>query len=467
MRGDPPRVAPLPVAFLTGAIFVLAFLVRLAWVEAVQSPFDSIYSDMDGYASRADALLAGTTPGDPRIFSIYPPGTHCALAFEFWLFGRHSVHAIGVVQALVAALPAPLMAALTLRLVPSLRAAAATGLIVAFWYPQVSYVGFFSSEVWFSALVTLQAWLAAHPWKRARSLLFVGAASAASFVVRPQFLLTWGMQMVPQGLRLVWRPGRGAVLRRIAWLALPLALMIGVTATRFHRLSGHWGLIAQSAGTRLWADTDVCKIASHWRTSDGADYNYWFSPPSKPALKPSDTVTFEGFIVDPDILDAIRRERMRGVPLRDRVRRKFHNIELLLVDNLPWPESNYHNEVSFLGLGPISRYSMLKTFRDILLYAGLPLSAIGLTLGRKNKAMYMLLVNIVTIVFTAAFFFGEARYLVPYDPFILLLAVVGCYELYGRIPRFVRRMLPRGQRKSAFHTRGVAESQGTMGNGHR
>lgn len=445
------------------AVFVLAFVARLLWAETVLSPFDSIYSDMEGYVSRADALLDGSTPGDPRLLALFPPGTHTILAIEFRLFGRNAVHTFAVVHSLVDALPAPLCAALILRLIPSLWAAAAAGLAVAFWYPHVAYVGFFSSEVWFSALVVLQTWLAARPWARTRSLLLVGMATAATFVVRPQFLLTWGLQMIPEGYRFVFRRRRARTFWRIVCFSLPLALMIGVTATRFHRLSGHWGLIAESAGTRLWADTDVCKIESHWQTPDGGHYEYWFSPPSKPAVKPSDTVSFEGYIVDPHILDQIRRERLRGVSLRDRVARRIGNIELLLVNNLPWPESNYHDDVSiFRRTDGVSRHHLLEDFRDVLLYAGLPFCLWGLLLGKKNWTLYVLATNLFTIVFTAAFFFGEARYLIPYDPFILLLAVVGCHEVFllarnaaSRVIRTLRMTLRslRGARRSSLAVR--------------
>jgi hypothetical protein len=432
------------VAVVLIAVFLVAFAVRLLWAETVQSPFDSIYSDMQGYVSRADDLLAGRIPGDPRILSIYPPGTHTIIAGEFWLFGRNSRHAIAVVHALVDALPATLAAAITLQLVSSVGAAAVAGLAVALWYPHACFVGFFSSEVWFAALVTLQAWLAGRQWSRTRSMLLVGAASAASFVVRPQFLLTWGLQMLPYGLRFLLGPERKGVLLRIVCLTLPLAIMISLTATRFHRLTGRWGLIAQSAGTRLWADTDVCKIESHWRTADGGEYSWWFSPPSKPALKPSDSVSFEGFIVDPDILDRIRLERLRGVPLRDRLARKINNVKLLLVNNLPWPENNYHEDVSILlRTEGVPRFRLLEAFRDILLYAGIPLCFVGLALGRKNRAMYVVASNLVTIVVTAAFFFGEARYLVPYVPFILVMAVVGCHALYGEGRKAVLRVLRR------------------------
>jgi hypothetical protein len=436
------------VAAIFLGIFALAFTVRVLWILTVQSPLDAVYSDMAGYVDRAEQLLEGRVPPDLRLSTIFPPGAHTLVAAEFWAFGRNARNAIAVVHALVGALAAPFMFLLARQLTPSLLAATLAGVLVAVWYPHVSFGGFFSTEIWFSAAIAVQAWLATHRWKRPPGLLAEGAASAIAFVVRPQFFLTWAMQMGVRGLSFLWRPGKARAFRRIVWVALPMALMMTATSVRFHHLTGRWGLIAQSAGTRLWADTDICQIESTWKLPNGGELHYWFSPPSKPAKKPSDYVKFTGFIVDPDILDAIRLERMRGVSWRDRFLRKVHNVQLLLVENLPWPESNYHDDISVLRLTDgIRRSDLMEFCRDALLYAGLPLCAIGLALGRRNRALFVVATNLLTIVITAAFFFGEARYLIPYQPFILLMDVVGAYELLVRLRRFVARMVRRSSRQ--------------------
>jgi hypothetical protein len=80
---------------------------------------------------------------------------------------------------------------------------------------------------------------------------------------------------------------------------------------------------------------------------------------------------------------------------------------------------------------------------DALLLVVLPLAALGLVLGRRNRAMLIVAANVGTVIFSGAFFFGEARYNVPYAPFALLLSVVGVYELLSRVWRFVRRRATR------------------------
>jgi hypothetical protein len=94
--------------YFAAATFFLAFAVRMLWTVRVQSPFTAIYSDMGGYVMRAEHLLAGTTPGEPRILAIWPWGTHAIVALELLLFGKKHVLAIDVLHSLVGAIPAAL-----------------------------------------------------------------------------------------------------------------------------------------------------------------------------------------------------------------------------------------------------------------------------------------------------------------------------------------------------------------------
>jgi len=420
-------------------VFVIAFVVRLSWLVHVQSPLDSVYSDMAGYVDRAEQLLQHRMPAEPKVLALFPPGTHFIVALEFLAFGRNGRMGIAIAHALVGSVPAACAVALTVQLVPSLIAGALAGLLVAFWYPQVAFTGFFSSELWFAAAIAVQAWLGGRRWRRPAGEGLVGITSAAAIVIRSQFMLTWAIETAAVGLSRLRTRGLRRALLDVAFLAVPVAVTLTMTSLRFHRLTGRWGLVNESAGNRLWADTDVCKIEASWRTPNGEEWSYWFSPPSKPSVKPSDTVTFRGYVVDPEILGRITAERTRGVPLRDRLRRRVHNVSLLLFENLPWPESNYHEPVRFVGFGSVDRHAIGEWFRAVLLFPVLPLGALGLALGRRNRTMFVLAANLFTLVFAAAFFFGEARYHVPYDPFFLVLAVVGAYELLRRAARHVAR----------------------------
>jgi hypothetical protein len=423
--------APPGVAIIAAGAFVLAFVVRFVWIVEVQSPLDAVYSDMGGYVDRAEGLLTHTMPSDPRVLTLYPFGTHLLLALEFALLGRHAARAIAIAHALVGAVPAACAPVLMGHLVPRRWAALLAGVAVALWFPQVSYASYFLSEIWFSAAIGLHACLAVRAWKHPNRSLGAGIAAAVAFVVRPQFLLTWVSTIACQTLSLLRRRGLRGGVRGAAWLALPLALTLGVSSVRLHALSGHWGLIAESGANRLWADTDVCKISSSWRTPDGGELAYWFSPPSKQPCKASGAVKFTGFIGDPDILDGIRRAHLRGVPWTRRLSRMAGNVRLLVDGNLPWPENNYRSPW---------RAALQEWFARAFRLVVLPLCALGLLLGPRNATLLVLAANLATVIVAAALFFGEARYHVPYDPFAIVLAIVGARELGVRGLAAARRL---------------------------
>jgi hypothetical protein len=159
------RVLP-DIAVIAMSAFLLAFVVRLIWILRVQSPLDAEYSDMRGYVARAEGLLAHDVPAEPRELTLYPFGTHCLLALEFLVLGRHAGRAIAVAHALVGAIPAACAPVLTVRLLPRRWAAALVGGLVALWVPQVCFAGFFLSEIWFSAAIALHACLTTCNWKR-------------------------------------------------------------------------------------------------------------------------------------------------------------------------------------------------------------------------------------------------------------------------------------------------------------
>ena len=136
---------------------------RVHHAENFQHPLDAVYSDMGGYVDRADGLLAHKTPSEPRVLTIYPWGAHALLALEFLVLGRHARVALAIDAAFVGAVPAPCMAALSARLVPSRPVAAMVGVLVALWPPQVAFTGFFLSEIWFAAAIAGQAALTVQP----------------------------------------------------------------------------------------------------------------------------------------------------------------------------------------------------------------------------------------------------------------------------------------------------------------
>ena len=202
---------------------------------------------------------------------------------------------------------------------------------------------------------------------------------------------------------------------------------------RLHGLSGRWGLISENANlNRLFADTDVCRVEATFASPSGERVFWMFNPPAKPSCEDEDVVRLDGFLGDPQLIEPIRRDRLRGVPWTARVARAFHNVELLVAQNDLFPENEYE--------GIRWRGKVQRGFASALLYGLLPLCAIGLVLGRPDRLKLVALANFAAVAVAAARYYGESRYRVPYDPFVILFAVVGVYELGTRGAALARRL---------------------------
>jgi hypothetical protein len=404
--------------------FVVAFAVRAYWTLRVQSPLTAVYSDMGGYVSRAEALLAGTTPAEPRILLMWPWGTHAIVALELAMFGRRDAFTIGLLHAFAGAVAAPCAALLTARFVPSRLAVVVAGLLVAVWHPHVTFSGFFSSEIWFSSAVMLLTLLLVRRFEGRAGAIGAGICLAVAFAVRPQILMTCGMVgavVVFGWLRHpVTRP-RGGVMRLVVPLVVPLLLAMGASSYRFYKLTGgQYGLIASNeAAQRLFGETSVGKIDATWIAPNGSQWSWWVSPSTKQPVKPEDSIFIQGFVYDTKLLAAVRKERLRGVTTAARLRRMADNVALLAVRNLPWPENDFRRF-------PF-RHRLQLQFATALLPV-LAFCAIGLFLLHRHRIAGLIVVaHLVTIVIVAAIYLGEARYRVPYDPLIIVVATVGAH----------------------------------------
>ena len=176
----------------------------------------------------------------------------------------------------------------------------------------------------------------------------------------------------------------------------------------------------------------MCRVESTFVSANGKRFGMRFAPPAKPPCDEADVVRFDGYIGDARILDPIRRGRLRGVSWTDRLLRAGSNVELLVVKNQLFPENGY-TEIRF-------RTDLQRGFASALLYAFLPLCAVGLVLGRPDRLKLLALANFAAVAVAAARYYGEARYRVPYDPFVILFAVVGAYELGTRGLAFARNV---------------------------
>ncbi len=438
-RREPPLVRSVAWASLA-----LSFFVRLYWVLRVQSPYDAIYSDMQGYVDRAHELLGRGPTLYPRVLALYPYGAHYVYAAIFRMVGFESRTTVCVIQAAMMAVPAFFFVLFASRLVRSPWALFALGILFAIWQPMVWCVGFFLSEVPFVSLLFVNAWLALRFAESGRRGFAFGLTGAVLFTIRPQFILTFALLAV---VYVVSRPGvffDPRALRRAFAVLLPWALVLAFSAARHHHLTGRLGLISENgAMNRLFADTTVAKLEGRWTDEKGGHWFYWFESPAKRFAGDRDVASVNGYIAEPELLDRLRRERLRGKSLSWRIKRAFNLLRLLYDKNDPWPEVS--------RAPPGLRLSLHLAFGKIVRFALLPLAGLGAALlalapaasGRarpgRRIAFVIVMAHLATLVVLAMLFFPEARYRVPYDPFLLLLAAA----LLTAVARWVARVLPR------------------------
>jgi hypothetical protein len=417
---------PREVVAIAWMAFALSLVVREAWIFVVQSPFDSIYSDMSGYVERAREMVDGVPRVYPRLRAFYPYGTHYAFALLFRLVGEQHTAAVRVVYAAMAAFPAYHFVLLASRLFRSVWVLAALGGLFALWQPLVWTVGFFVSEVPFTCLLFYNAWLMVEFASARRGGLRLGLTSAVLFAVRPQFVLTFGLLALvfalERGPLLVRRYALGAYARVLA----PCLLVLAFSTVRLHELSGRWGLISENSGlNRLLADTTYARVDARWTTPAGGRYTFWIEAPAKVAVGEHGGINIEGYVGDVALLDAERRRFLADKSLGWRVRRALRNVQLLYRWNDPWPEDELVN--------PWPRHALQEGFNAVVRTLVLPLAVVGAFAARRRAALAVILAHVATAIVLAMLYFPEARYRVPYDPMLLILAFAGFGALLNRL----------------------------------
>jgi hypothetical protein len=105
--------------------------------------------------------------------------------------------------------------------------------------------------------------------------------------------------------------------------------------------------------------------------------------------------------------------------LGQRVVRWLGNVRLLFVDNALWPDSLHATD----GW----RQAGSSGSKSVLLAVLCPLALLGIAscVRRPTVVLVVCTAHVLTMLVVAAFFFAEARYRVPYDMFLMLLALAG------------------------------------------
>lgn len=443
-----------------------ALVVRLDWNLRVHPIGDYVYSDMRGYMRRADALFdAWWVPGEYDAF--YPYGTHVFIYAVQAVFGTgpEDYRTLGIAYAIVGALVVGFGYQLArrvtrFRLVPPL-----VGLVLVAYYPLVSLGGYALSEVPFSlCLVSSTFFLVrmAQDGKK-RDAWAAGTLAALGMVVRPQILASIGL------LGIFWLLARRRMPKlRLALMAhalLPMLLVMGFSAWRFHYHTGRYGLVSENGkfnqvfgrchNTKIFANPDSPKRR---RTSFGPPPLIQLAkreqklPDAWPGLDPAREIeiTYTGYIGDSKILGDIIDDCVARTGLVKQLEYSLVNVLLLWRYNVMWPDSGkpewrgyaskwgvFHS--TFLA-GPAllgALVVLLAFFVDLARrlwcwlgprrgdasWLGRWLDTLGSHLEARAVGQAFVALHLVGLVIVAAMIFGDTRLRTPYDPFILLMAV--------------------------------------------
>jgi len=417
--------APRGVRITIVAIVILSLAIRLVWVFGVQRPGDAVYSDMLGYMLRAQALIAGDQNMDDEYNVCYPYGTHYLYALESLVFGDSNYEAMGAAAAILSASVTLFLMLAALRCFSTVWPAYALGLVSALWYPQVSYAGFLTSETPYMFFLFLSLWLWIRLAQTGKGGGWAGLATALGFTIRPQLVMTALMGVAWMMVRkrdLDWFRWR-----TLAVVLLPALVVIGYSAYRHQDYTGHLALISDNdAVGRFFASTKYKRILAArtrpdgtvMKRSDGTDVTRKFQPPATRQLGYTREFTFTGYIADAKQLGAERARYQSTLSLAEKLGLLRRNIALVAFMNTMWPERNHAKEGTWRG-------SVFDLWAWLVKYMLLPLSFLGLLslAFRRNLALELASLHIATMVYSAAVYFAEIRYRVPYDLILVLFAV--------------------------------------------
>lgn len=440
MTTHPSRPLPRRRTFLV-AVTLLALALRLVWNFVVHPPADHIYSDMAGYFERSTALLDAPLRKDPSA-AFFPYGTHALFGLVRGLFGRENHAALAVVLAALGASLVPLVSLLSEQLGRGRIAPRAAALVACFYYPWISLGGYYLSELPFTVCVTAAALFSLRlaDTGRGRDAFFFGLSVALGATFRPQILLSLPL------LFLVWLARRRALPRvgpsHLARALVPVALVLAVSAARFHYHTDRLGLV--SANGPLNFAFGRCHAVDIEARSRG--YYASFGPPPMGYLDKRDKKSPDAFVRldpafgrrlsvrgtmwNPEPFEALARRCVAKTgPLRQ-ARYALSHVVMLWGFNIAWPDS-----------GTEAFRRPMRRALDLHNVLLLPPMLVAFAASfRTHLARHALLsAHLVALALVAMLYFGDVRYRVPYDGIVIALAFEGLPRMLG----WVRGFLPR------------------------
>lgn len=427
------------------AVFIAALVVRVHWNHNVHPPEDYVYSDMNGYVSRANALFADRY-GKREYAGFYPWGTHTLMFGIEWVFGKGDLRAVGTAFAWMGAFTAMFGYAIAHRVSKFRPVAPLVGLVLIFDYPLISLSGYFLSETPFAVGITFATWalLRVVDDGKARHAWLAGFGLAFATVMRPQALVSVAL------LGVLWFAGRKLwpkfTWRMLTWTAIPLLLILVFSAWRLHYHTERWGLMSENGSfNQVFGRCHVTKIIalpdkpSRSRTVFGPPPLLQLAKRSKTApgewpqldAVQGDHFYYFGYIGDAEAHGEYMRQCVEQSGLVRQAEFALVHVLMLWRYNVLWPDSGKGQWQALAA-----RWGTIHTVTFALPAV---LAMFVVFRPRRHPKLALVAVHLWAAFIVAAIYFGDVRLRTPYDPFIVLLALEGCFMLATFIRAKVRR----------------------------
>jgi 4-amino-4-deoxy-L-arabinose transferase-like glycosyltransferase len=401
-------------------IAAVTFVLRLAWVlvygRVAPGPNDTLL-----YQTTASNLASNH--GYSQLFgeptANWPPGFPFLMSIGYRLFGQHLKLALGL-NVVLATATAVLVYLVALRMFgrPGARLA---GALFALVPGSIYFTGLYLSETTFIfALVGLLA-LAMYLPDRRWTPVVLGIALGLTALTRGE-----GVLMVAIPLALWWGIPRGEWLRRTALLLIAMALTIAPWTIRNAVRMDAFIPVALNASATLWS--------GHNPTANGG-----------PTYSPRPLLRRAGDDPNREVAETrlLRREAIRWALRNPHKELGLIPRKLLSLNGgvsrtfLVWTNARGDRQLGtsslivFTILGDGSGYFLVFAALAALLLIGLR------ELTRIDPGMRAVLVYLAVCLVTYGFvYFGQHRYRVPMEPFLILVAtplLTSLWALRGRL----------------------------------
>lgn len=417
---------------------LLAFALRLFWNFAVHFPGDYVTSDMNSYWKHSDSILKNPIQrSGTAIF--FPPGTGFLLTLVRFVFGAGNHIALAIAFAVLGTLLVPLVYCLSEQFLKTRWLCRLAAIVTCFYYPFISYGGYYLSEMPFAVCLTASAFFTVRLADRGenRDAWFAGLVTAIGALFRPQILA--GLPL----LGIVW------LFRRASWpkwkikhwfyLSIPIALVVIASTARFYHHTGRLGFISGNGSLnyafgRCHALVIESRAFGYFASYSPPPLGYLESrqrrhPDSFVRLDPAigSKITLNGTMWTPETFQDLTRRCIEVTgPLRQ-IQYSVVHVLMLWGFNIAWPDSATDPYRYFMLAAVILHNIFLMPPFLVMLWA---------SFRRRFSRHALVNTQIVALVFIAVMYFGDVRYRSPYDALIIVFALDGWRRIFGWISSY-------------------------------